>query len=344
MKVLLSRFTSLAMAAPLASPTAAALALALPASAAAQDAAHAVQALPISDHLVAFYQGRPDEASVPPGPRHWPDLGAIFVGVATYAVHDGDTALVYDTFTDTASAQWVRDWLAKAGVRKFILATSHWHLDHIGGNAVYADSMRISTEATRLKLEAKRAAIEGGTEEGPPAISPLITPTIGLAPQSPVTLMVGKIKAVLHPVAIHSADGLVIELPDDKLLLAGDTLEDTATFVAEPESIPAQYKALGEMRGWGFTRILPNHGNPKVIATGGYGLGLIDTTRAYIRALVEHSHDADFQQQPLAGFVAAAVKRGDVSMWWPYRDAHANNLAVVAKAWKGQPIPQFEAP
>lgn len=320
----------------------AASSFALTVPAAAQDAAHAVRAIPINDHLTAFYQGRPEEASVPPGPRQWPDLGAIFVGVATYAIHDGDTALVYDTFTDPGSAQWVRDWLTKAGVRRFVLATSHWHLDHIGGNAVYADSMRFATEATRVKLAAKRSAIEAGTEEGPPAIRPLLLPTIGIAPDSVVTLMIGKVTAKLHPVAIHSADGLVIELPDDKLLLAGDTLEDTATFVAEPESLPQQYKALGAMRGWGFTRILPNHGNPAVIAAGGYGLGLIDTTRAYIRALVEHSHDADFQKQPLASFVADALKRGDVSLWWPYRDAHANNLAVVAKAWKDQPIPAFE--
>lgn len=328
---------------PMASFAFAASSLALAAPAAAQDAAHAVRAIAINDHLTAFYQGRPDQASVLPGPYRWPDYGAINVGVATYAIHDGDTALVYDTFTDTASAQWVRDWLTKAGVKRFILATSHWHLDHIGGNTVYADSMRIATEATRVKLTAKRTAIEAGTEEGPPAIRPLILPDVGIAPDSEVTLMIGAVKAVLHPVAIHSADGLVIELPDDKLLLAGDTLEDTATFVAEPESLPQQYKALGTMRGWGFTKILPNHGNPAVITAGGYGLGFLDATRDYIRALVEHSHDADFQKQPLENFVSAAVKRGDVSLWWSYRDAHANNLAAVAKAWKDNPLPKFDA-
>jgi len=328
---------------PMASFAFAASSLAPAVPADAQDAAHAIRAIAINDHLTAFYQGRPDQASVKPGPYAWPDYGAINVGVATYAIHDGDTALVYDTFTDTASAQWVRDWLAKAGVKRFILATSHWHLDHIGGNTVYADSMRIATEATRSKLTAKRAAIEGGTEEGPPAIRPLILPNLGIAPDSEVTLMIGAVKAVLHPVAIHSADGLVIELPDDKLLLAGDTLEDTVTFVAEPESLLQQYKALGAMRGWGFTKILPNHGNPAVIAAGGYGLGFLDATRDYIRALVEHSHDADFQKQPLENFVSAAVKRGDVSFWWAYRDAHANNLASVAKVWKDTPIPNFDA-
>jgi len=300
-----------------------------------------VRVMPINDHLTAFYQGRPDEASVEPGPKRWPDLGAIFVGVATYAIHEGDTAIVYDTFTDTGSAKWVRDWLAKAGVRRFMLVNSHWHLDHIGGNAVYTDSPRFATEATRTKLLAKRAAIEAGTEEGPPAIIPLAVPDIGLT--SETTVMVGTVRVVLRPEAVHSADGLVIELPDDKILLAGDTLEDTATFVAEPQSIPQQYSNLGAMRHWGFTRILPNHGNPDVIAKGGYSLGLLDMTRAYIRRLVEHSHDIDFQKQTLESFVSDAVKRGDVNVWWAYHEAHANNLAVVAKVWKDQAIPAFDA-
>ena len=322
-------------------PSALAASALLLASGTAHAADKTVRAMPINDHLTAFYQGRPDEATVVPGPKQWPDLGAIFVGVATYAIRDGDTALVYDSFTDTASARWVRDWLAKAGVRRFVLVTSHWHLDHIGGNAVYADSLRIATEATRAKLAAKREAIEAGTEEGPPVIKPLALPDLGIAADT--VLMVGKVRVLLRPVAIHSADGLVIELPNDKILLAGDTLEDTATFVAEPQSIPQQYATLGAMRQWGFTKILPNHGNPAVIARGGYGLGLIDTTRAYIRRLVEHAKDADFQKQPLEAFVGDAIARGDVSLWWAYREAHANNLAVVAKAWKDKRAPVFDS-
>jgi glyoxylase-like metal-dependent hydrolase (beta-lactamase superfamily II) len=324
-------------------PATAALALLLAAASPARAADAPVRVMPINDHLIAFYQGRPDEASVQPGPKRWPDLGAIFVGVATYAIHQGDTALVYDTFTDTASAKWVRNYLAKQGVRRFMLVNSHWHLDHIGGNAVYADSMRFATQATMDKLTAKRTAIEAGTEEGPPAIKPLAVPNIGIAAGNVISVMVGSVRAQLHPVAIHSADGLVIELPDDKILLAGDTLEDTATFVAEPQSIPQQYSNLGAMRQWGFTKILPNHGNPEVIANGGYGLGLIDFTRGYIRRLVEHAHDPDFQQQSLESYVSDGVKSGDVSVWWAYHEAHANNLAVVAKAWKDQPIPGFDA-
>ena len=38
---------------------------------------------------------------------------------------------------------------------------------------------------------------------------------------------VGDIRVELRPVNIHSEDGLVMYLPNDRILLAGDTLEDT---------------------------------------------------------------------------------------------------------------------
>lgn len=299
----------------------------------------AIRVLPINDHIWCFYDGRPEAIAVNPAEITWDDAGANNVGVATYAIHSGDTALVWDAYPSVAQARWVRDWLAAHGIRHFLLVNSHWHLDHVGGNAVYGDSPILATEATRQTLIAKRAAIESGHEWGPPAISPLVVPTIGIA--AATTVQVGAIAVELRPVNIHSADGLVAYLPADKLLLAGDTLEDTVTFVSEPEGIPQQYRNLAAMRTWGFDHILPNHGDPAVIARGGYGLALIDATRAYLRALVMHAHDADFLDQPIEPYIADAVKAGTISLWWVYGAAHHDNLAKVSAAWKDKPLPDF---
>src|ERR1700679_2273903 len=114
----------------------------------------------LNDHLLSFYDGRPAESKAPHGAHNWADFGAMNVGVATYVVHRGDRALVYDTYPSTQQAQWVRDYLVKAGIRHFTLVNSHWHLDHVGGNAVYADVDRISTDKTLQRLTAKKAAIE----------------------------------------------------------------------------------------------------------------------------------------------------------------------------------------
>ena len=293
----------------------------------------------INDHLWCFYDGRPPQSQVDPEDHNWADFGANNVGVATYVIHQGDRALVYDTFPSVKQAQWVRDYLAKAGIHHFTMVNSHAHLDHVGGNAVYADSDRIATTRARQSLIDHRTAIENGTFEGPPAIAPLAIPNVAITADT--TYYVGDIEVDLRPVNIHSADGLVLYLPHDRLLLAGDTLEDTVTFISEPAAIPDQYRNLAAMRQWGFTRIYPNHGNPDVIAHGGYPIALIDTTRAYLRRMVEHAHDADYLDQPIGPYIADAVKAGTVSLWWAYIDAHHENLAKVSEAYKDRPLPVF---
>jgi cyclase len=293
----------------------------------------------LNDHLLAFYDGRPAETAGSSDARNWADFGAMNVGVATYVIHSGDEALVYDTYPSVQQAQWVRDYLERAGVRRFTVVNSHWHLDHVGGNSVYADVNRISTQKTQQRLETDRAAIESGTEWGPPAITPLLVPDIGIT--GVTTFLVGQIRVELRPVNIHSEDGLVLYLPKDRILLAGDTLEDTVTFISEPEQIPVQYKNLQELKRWNIERIFPNHGNPDVIANGGYQISLIDATMDYLRRMVLHAHDRDYLKGSLEEYVQDSVRKGWVSIWWAYRDAHQVNLERVAKAYKDRPLPSF---
>jgi cyclase len=295
----------------------------------------------INDHLLCFYDGRPAETTIRSDVHNWADFGAMNVGVATYVIHRGDRALVYDTYPSTQQAKWVRDYLVKSGIRHFAVVNSHWHLDHVGGNAAYADVDRIATEKTRQRLTAKKAAIEGGTEWGPPAIAPLVIPNIGIT--APTSYLVEDIKVELRPVNIHSEDGLVLYLPADRILLAGDTLEDTLTFIVEPEQIPMQYKNLQAMKQWSIDRIFPNHGNPDVIAKGGYSTTLIDATQDYLRRMVERAHDPGYLKGSMDNYVHDSVGKGWVSVWWAYREAHEANLAVVAKAYQNRPLPVFES-
>lgn len=319
-------------------PALLAVLLAMPAADAAE---MNMRVFELNDHLLAFYDGRPAETSAPRGEHNWADFGAMNVGVATYVVHRGDRALVYDSYPSTRQAQWVRDYLAKTGIRHFTLVNSHWHLDHVGGNAVYADVDRISTLKTLQRLTAKRAAIEAGTEWGPPAIKPLVAPNIGITAET--SYFVGGIEVQLRPVNIHSEDGLVVYLPADRILLAGDTLEDTLTFIVEPEQIGAQYRNLQKMKQWDIARIFPNHGNPAVIADGGYPTTLIDATLDYLRRMVTHAHDPDYLKGSMDEYVHDSVSKGWVSPWWAYREAHAANLAVVAKAYQNHPLPDLPA-
>jgi cyclase len=91
------------------------------------------------------------------------------------------------------------------------------------------------------------------------------------------------------------------------LLLAGDTLEDTVTFIAEPEHVVAHYENLRQLKLRSIDRILPNHGDPDVIAHGGYQKTLIDATLDYLRRVIERAHDPDYLQGTLEDYVGDSV-------------------------------------
>ena len=231
------------------------------------------------------------------------------------------------------------DYLTKAGVKHFTLVNSHWHLDHVGGNAVYADVDRIATDKTIQLLAAKKAAIEAGTEWGPPLIKPLVAPNIGITGDS--TYYVKDIKVELRPVNIHSEDGLVLYLPKDRILLAGDTLEDTVTFISEPENVIAHYNNMRKLKQWDIDRIFPNHGNPEVISHGGYQTTLIDATLSYLRKIITRSHDPDYLQGSLEDYVDDSVRKGWVSIWWAYHEPHKANLRKVSEALRNVSLPEL---
>ena len=164
-----------------------------------------------------------------------------------------------------------------------------------------------------------------------------MVPNIGIAGDT--NYYVGDIKVELRPVNIHSEDGLVIYLPNDRILLAGDTLEDTVTFIAEPENVVAQYKKMQQLKQWDIGRIFPNHGNPDVISHGGYQTTLIDATLDYLRKVITRSHDPDYLQGSLEDYVGDSVNKGWVSIWWAYHEPHKANLVKVSEALRNKPLP-----
>src|ERR1700682_4577393 len=72
-----------------------------------------IRVFAINDYLTPFYDGRPAQAPRPASVRNWADYGALDVGVATYVIHRGDRALVYDSFPYAEAAKGGRDSLTQ---------------------------------------------------------------------------------------------------------------------------------------------------------------------------------------------------------------------------------------
>jgi cyclase len=276
-----------------------------------------------TEHVYAFYEGRD-------GKRHaespnWVDEGALSLGIASYAIVDGDEALVYDTHVSVDRAASVRRTLEQAGVERITVLLSHWHLDHVAGNAAFADCELLAGARTHELLTRHRTAIEAGTLEGPPAIYPLVLPTRVLDGRTRLT--VGRLELELLPFEIHSDDATVVWLPEQRMLLAADTVEDTVTYVGEPDRLEIHLAELDRLAQLGPERILPSHGDPERIAAGGYaGDGLIRATQDYIRALLRIRREPALRDTELRELLAAPLEAGWISYFPPYEEVHQANL------------------
>ena len=182
-------------------------------------------------NVLGFYDGRIDGTRAWSDAPNWLDDGAYALGICTYAIVDGSQALVYDTHISLPHARFIRRTLEAMGVTSIRIVLSHWHDDHIAGNEVFQDCEMIANDLTVSALARNRAEIEDGN----PPIMPLVLPNRTYAGK--LSLMVGSVAVELHQVEIHSHDGSVLLMPDTGLLLAGDTLEDPITYVAEPERL-----------------------------------------------------------------------------------------------------------
>ena len=65
-------------------------------------------------NILAFYDGRVDGYRFADG-ANWVDDGAIALGVASYAIVDGNEALVYDTHVTLSHARAIRVHLEEIG-------------------------------------------------------------------------------------------------------------------------------------------------------------------------------------------------------------------------------------
>lgn len=289
-----------------------------------------------SEHLLGFYDGRIAGERFAPGPN-WVDDGALSLGVCSYALVDGADAIVFDTHISAEHGMLIRRTLEGLGVRRIVVVLSHWHLDHVAGTAAFADCEIVASRLTAERLARQRRAIEDASLEGPPAILPLTLPTTVFDEQS--ALIAGKLHVDLIQFEIHSADGTALRIADEGLLLVGDMLEDTVTYVSEPERLETHLRELNRLREFGAQRIYPDHGNESVITAGGYGDGLIRATHRYVRDLLRVYEEPALADLDLRGFVADSLKAGWLTYYEPYERVHRNNLAKVASAGRPRPAP-----
>jgi glyoxylase-like metal-dependent hydrolase (beta-lactamase superfamily II) len=278
--------------------------------------------------IFAYYDGRIDGKRLHSGSANWLDDGAYSLGIASYAIVDGPEALVYDTHISLEHAKAVRAHLESLGVQHIRVVLSHWHKDHIAGNATFADCEIIALKLTAERMAENRQKIEAAN----PPINPVVMPSLTF--ETSLHLRIGRRVVELHQFAIHSADGNVIFLPEEGLLLAGDTLEDTVTFISEATETETHIRALERMKSFPISRILPAHGDQGRIAAGGYRPELIHANQSYLQRLAAALATGEDVDPSLERFAAPEIASGAIVYFAPYEAVHRSNVAAIRDAMR----------
>lgn len=283
--------------------------------------------------VFAYFDGRLDGARIYSAEPNWVDDGAYALGLASFAVVEGDAAVVYDAHLSVAHGEVIRKHLEGLGVRKLRLVLSHHHIDHVSGNEAFADCEIIAHTLTAEVMRRQRAALEAGTYDGRPAIKPLVMPTTTF--EGTKVLELGKRRLTLLHLDVHSLDGVGLMIEDERVLLAGDTVEDMITYVAEPERLEIHFSDLDRMAKLGIKRLLPCHGDADWIARGGYEPTIITATERYMQRMLEQAPKGPESDAPLAELVRPEIEAGWISWYAPYEVVHKRNMAVVRASRQG---------
>lgn len=279
--------------------------------------------------IFAYYDGRiPGKRLYSEGPN-WLDDGAFSLGIASFAIVNGEEALVYDTHISLDHARAIRSHLEGLGVTKITVILSHFHNDHIAGNEVFADCEIIANSKTARLLEAEKPRIANRL----PKIDPVIMPNSLFDGQK--TIKVGNRAVELHEFDIHSPDATVLWLPQEKILFAGDTLEDTVTYMTDPAALPKHVLELRRLGAFPIAKILPCHGDPGRIAAGGYEKSFITATIRYVEAMKEDVAEPKIWVQPLSKAVSEDVESGALIYSPVYEEVHDSNIALL-KAFRNK--------
>ncbi len=278
--------------------------------------------------LFAYYDGRVAGYRFDPRPN-WVDEGGLSLGIASFTLVEGAQAIVYDTGTTPAHGTAIAEHLKGQGVERIRIIYSHWHKDHIAGTAqilsAYPNSPIIANIRTAEHLTTNKSDLES-TRRWPP-ITPLILPTETF--DGTLKLTLGSREIELHCFNIHSDDASVMFLPIERILLAGDTVEDPITYVNEPQDFAKHIADLQHLKSLNAIKILPCHGAEPVIASGGYDTSLIDATLTYTNWLQSIASTPENATQSIQEILADHFNENHVIWFEPYAEVHASNVQAA---------------
>ncbi|KAF2662363.1 Metallo-hydrolase/oxidoreductase [Lophiostoma macrostomum CBS 122681] len=269
----------------------------------------------------AYYDGR----TCPWHSSNWYDE-TLALGVATYSIVSGDSALLFDAGLTPAHAEYMLTHVRSLGAVHITTVYSHYHSDHIAGASALQETRIIAHARTKEKLAHSAEELRNpGPDDGPSIDVVLPAETY----EERMTLRIGSVQVELLNFEIHTQDSTALFLPAEGLLFAGDMLEDTVTYVAEPEHLGTHLRELERLAGVPVKRILPAHGCPRRIEEGGFGKEFIEATGRYLRKLDEPVEEPGAWTRKVRDVVREDLEGGVLVFCEAYEGVHEENVEAL---------------
>ncbi len=273
-----------------------------------------IEVVKIRDYLTYFYWGRHEDDP----------MMDMRLGGGSFAIHKGRSAIVIDTMARPGQGLWVRNYLEETfHINNFILVSSHWHVDHIVDNQVYADSLIISHKRTRDIMLEKKAAFESGKYGDYDAFKVVLP---NLVFEDNLTLWLEGLPIELQEYKVHEEGHLGVYLPSEKIFIANDILEDPLWFFNfDFASAETQLAELDRLMAQDIDFIFPMHCSVDVIKRGGYNKELIQANKGYLTSMLNDFLADPSKIKAAPKYLEQALQDGVLHWWEPYTEVHEIN-------------------
>lgn len=281
--------------------------------------------------IYAYYDGR----TCPWHSSNWYDE-TLALGVATYSIVSDDSALLFDAGLTTAHAEHMLAHVRSLGAKTVTTVYSHYHSDHIAGADALRDTKIIAHKGTKEHLAKDAEHLKNPKKDEGPSIE-VVLPTETY--EKKMTLQIGSIQVELHNFNIHTADSTLLFLPETGTVFAGDMLEDTVTYMSEPENLTVHLEELERMKQLQIKKILPAHGSPERIEAGGFDASFIEATVRYLKALDEPVEKPNAWTETLRVLMKEDLEAGRLVYCKAYEGVHEENVESMKeiREEKGKP-------
>ncbi|WP_405160947.1 MBL fold metallo-hydrolase [Nocardia sp. NBC_01499] len=240
-----------------------------------------------------------------------------------------DSVLVVDTcFTERRTRRLLAEIERVTDKPVQYVVNTHHHGDHTFGNYVFSNAVVVGHEACRRKVLSEGLAVL-------PYFSTVEWGEIRITPPSlcfddRLTINLGDLEVQLISVApAHTVGDVVVWLPDQKVLFAGDIVMNGCTPVITDGSLAGTRKALELVRALAPSVVVAGHGAPT-------DASIFDEVSAYFD-LVEQAATAGYAKGLTPLEVARTVDLGKYAEWTDSERIVAN-IARTYSELRGEPL------